>query len=473
MKLRSNDFDNLFSTTLAQTINASDLTIYLNSVPTNATEGFLVLDAGDASKREVVYYNAVGANYVSCPASGGRGQAGTSAQSHDSGSSVKMNFLREHLKPIRDAVFTGWIELNHVPVYASASTITIPVDVTAIFTPGRKLKLTFATSGAKYFSILSSSYGAGNTTITLSADKVLNEVINSVEIDVNPASFSIPIPFLSQGQMQNGQILPSVTSNNLTVAIKTLAGTDPSPSNPVFVRIGNAIQKITAPLSKSLNAGTNWMNAGSAELATNEIDYFVYLGYNATDGVTLGFSRIPFAAQYSDFSLTTTDEKYAAISTITNAVGTDYYENIGRFAATLSAGAGYTWSVPTFTANNLIQRPIYKTGRLTALSAVTSQAGSITTVSVRNIEYVVDYNLIQLNFNITVASNGTGSGNVNATLPFTILANRIFSGRENAVVGNILQGVTNGTYVSIFNATGGYPIGGSGQLLLTGVANLV
>jgi hypothetical protein len=166
---------------------------------------------------------------------------------------------------------------------------------------------------------------------------------------------------LATGQMINGKIVVTVTSNNITLALKGADGNDPSASNPVYCKIGGVIRSVTAARSVTKNAATNWMNAGSSELATKEIDYFAYLGYNATDGVTLGFSRIPFACQYSDFSTTTTNEKYAAISTITNAAATDYYNVIGRFAATLSAGAGYTWSVPTYTAINLIQRPIWET----------------------------------------------------------------------------------------------------------------
>ena len=170
---------------------------------------------------------------------------------------------------------------------------------------------------------------------------------------------------LAEGQMLNGKIAVTVATNNLTVAVKTLAGNDATASDPIYAMIGGALRTISSALSVTKNAGTNWCNAGSAELATKEIDYFAYLGYNATDGVTIGFSRIPYACQYSDFSATTTNEKYCAISTITNATATDYYNVIGRFAATLSAGAGYTWSVPTFTAINLIQRPIWETRKLT------------------------------------------------------------------------------------------------------------
>ena len=169
---------------------------------------------------------------------------------------------------------------------------------------------------------------------------------------------------LPQGMMYNGKIVPSVSSNNLTVALKGLDGNDPSATNPVYVRIGDTIRTITAALSVTKNAGTNWCNAGSTELAALEVDYFVYLGYNATDGVVIGFARFASASQYSDFSATSTNEKYCAISTITTAASTDYYQVIGRFAATNSGTASYNWSVPTFTAINLKQHPIYETRSL-------------------------------------------------------------------------------------------------------------
>jgi hypothetical protein len=212
---------------------------------------------------------------------------------------------------------------------------------------------------------------------------------------------------LATGQVINGKIAVTVASNNITLALKGADGNDPSASNPVYCKIGGVIRSVTAALSVTKNAGTNWCNAGSAELATKEIDYFAYLGYNATDGVVLGFSRIPFANQYSDFSTTTTNEKYCAISTITNAAATDYYNVIGRFAATLSAGAGYTWSVPTFTAINLIQRPIWETRLLDITQVVTGFSSVPTSVYYR---YKLSNSNLFLNYNPTTAgtSNATG-----------------------------------------------------------------
>jgi hypothetical protein len=119
------------------------------------------------------------------------------------------------------------------------------------------------------------------------------------------------------------------------------------------------------------------MNLGSAEHATQDVDLFAYLGYNATDGITIGFSRIPYALKYSDFSATTTNDKYCAISTITNAASTDPYVVIGRFNATLSATAAFNWSIPATAV--VVQRPIFNTRWLvydpspTGFSAVPTQ----------------------------------------------------------------------------------------------------
>lgn len=185
---------------------------------------------------------------------------------------------------------------------------------------------------------------------------------------LNTTLTRIPL-YAPQGFTINGKIKVTDTGSGLKVEVVTLSGTSASATDPIYCRIGDTVRTVSAALSVTKSDGTNWCNAGSAELATKEIDYFVYLGYNATDGVVLGFSRFPGASQYSDFSVTTTNEKYCAISNITNAASTDYYEVIGRFAATLSTGAGYTWSVPTYTAINIIQKPIYETRWLSLATA--------------------------------------------------------------------------------------------------------
>lgn len=222
-----------------------------------------------------------------------------------------------------------------------------------------------------------------------------------------------------KGFMLNGKIEVTDTGSGLTVALKTLAGADPSASDPIHCRIGDTVRSITSALSRTLADGTNWMNAGSAELATKEIDYFVYLIWDSnSSAVGLGFARIPYGNLVSDFSDITTNEKHLA--GYDDFTTTDEVENIGRFAATLSAGAGYTWSVPTFTANNLIQRPIYET-RLLSFSPVASLGFSGTVIA--NGGYKINGEIVSLfNLSISGTSNAT---TFRFTLPFIMGASQI------------------------------------------------
>ena len=106
-----------------------------------------------------------------------------------------------------------------------------------------------------------------------------------------------------QGVLVNGQVVPSVGSNALTVAIKGMDGNDPSASNPVAVvfRSSNvtsgaySIVKITGALSMTVSSGSTLgheanrtqrvfvyviNNSGTAELAVSNLppDYPGVLG---------------------------------------------------------------------------------------------------------------------------------------------------------------------------------------------------
>lgn len=221
--------------------------------------------------------------------------------------------------------------------------------------------------------------------------------------------------YAPQGYMQNGKISRTVASNNITVAIKTLAGTDPSSTDPVLIRIGDTVRTITSALSVTKNAGTNWFNSGAASTATQEIDYFVYLGYNATDGVTVGFARIPYARTYGDFSTTTTNDKYCAISTITNASSSDEYEVVGRFNATLSASASFNWSIPATSV--VINRPIFNTREL----VFTPQIAGVTDGSATKAgRYVIDDDRMSIKANWIYGAGSAVTTIVIMTTPMTM-----------------------------------------------------
>lgn len=253
------------------------------------------------------------------------------------------------------------------------------------------------------------------TSYAHSTDEEVRLVIPATEMD-NLWNATTNAP---RGYLLNGKISVADTAG-ITVSLKTLAGNDPSASDPIYVRIGDSVREITSALSRALADGTNWFNSGSSELATKEVDYFAYVVWDSnSSAVGLSFARIPGANLISDFSATTTNEKYCAGQS--DFTSTDEVEVIGRFAATLSAGAGYTWTVPTFTASNLIQRPIYETRWLDCLPTIAVSGGTAPTYSSSTYRYRVIHDRVQYTLNNRNTSGGTAGAGANAItwqLPF-------------------------------------------------------
>lgn len=228
----------------------------------------------------------------------------------------------------------------------------------------------------------------------------------------------------------NGKIDVSVSSNNITVAIKGRDGNNPSTSNPVFVTINAKIRAITAALYITLNAGTNWFNSGSSELATKEIDYFPMLAWiSASSEVAIGFARFPYGSVGGDFNATSTNEKYAAWKKGNNSAATvastDDVQVIGRFAATLSASASYNWSVPTFTNANLIHYPMYETRELSwtpTLSRSSTGYTNAPTLIYANYQIIGRRCFYSTSYTQHATTPG-GSGYQTVTLPFQALQN--------------------------------------------------
>lgn len=243
-----------------------------------------------------------------------------------------------------------------------------------------------------------------------------------------PDEYAVCIPLASEGWRVWQQVVetkyllsPSVTSNNLTLDVTHLDGSNPSTTRPLMFIINGVKRYATSALSVTVTAGTDIFNAGDPLFATIEQDFFAYIGYNATDGVVLGISRIPYATVYGDFSTTSTAETYAKISTITNAVSTDDYMVIGRFAATNSGTASYNWSVPTYTSKTLIHQPIWET-RWLSYDPNPTGGGSLT-ISSYNIDFcrykfVRDTCKSQARID-TIATSGTADNTITTSIPIT------------------------------------------------------
>jgi len=232
-----------------------------------------------------------------------------------------------------------------------------------------------------------------------------------------PDDFRINLASVSH---QFYKIAPSVASNNLTVAIQHLDGSSPSANNPMAFKVGDTFRVVTSSLSVTKNAGTNWCNAGSAELAGQPIDWFVYVLYEtgASAGLKVLFSRLSHARTMADFVNTSTDEKYPA-GNWTNFNSTDEVSLIGRFEAQLSAAASYNWSITT---QVVINRPVYQSRLLTW--APLTQTPSVTGYSVNPGSALYRYQVLpegMVRLMVAEGTNGTSNlGTKTYTAPFKL-----------------------------------------------------
>src|SRR5574343_337000 len=410
---------NLFSTTLNGGIASDTTTLTCNSltgVPTD-TAVTVTIDRVDANSvstptlREDVTGVVSGSNITDLL----RGEGATTAQSHSNGAIVEITWETETWNDAVDAILVGHTQAG---AHIASLPLTTPKITTSINDAnGNEVIKTPATSSAVNEITVTNAAANGSPSITATGGDT------NIDLLLAGKGTGVVIPQipLAEGQMINGKIVPSVASNNLTVALKTMAGDDPSVATPVYVRIGSVIRSITSALSCTKNAGTAYMSMGSAELATKEVDLFAHIVWVATASeCRLCFSRLPYSNLVSDYDGYTTTEKSLMIDSTTSLAVTDQLVVIGRFAATLSAGAGYTWSVPTFTATNLIQERIFEKRNSNANFTVDG-AGSLGTFT-RNVfssRYKIVGDEMHVQFYADITNKGSWSGAFQVNFPFS------------------------------------------------------
>lgn len=296
----------------------------------------------------------------------------------------------------------------------------IKTEQTTPSTPSAgKWKLYFKTDGLYIIDDTGAEtgpFGTGSGSFATNAEAITGTDTTKT---LNAANLRAVLATLPRGTMFNLRINVTVSSNDLVVALKTHAGTDPSATDPGYIRIGNTVRAVTAATSMTLADATNWFNAGGAELATKEIDYFAYVVWDSNSSVVaVSAARIPYGNLVSDFSGTTTNEKH--LGNHANFTSTDEVEVIGRFAATLSAAAGHVWTVPAFTAINLIQRPIWKTRWLLwTPDFPTITAMTVTGETIVTAKYRVDGDELRYQVRLTAFTiGGTPNATIGCTLPF-------------------------------------------------------
>jgi hypothetical protein len=229
-------------------------------------------------------------------------------------------------------------------------------------------------------------------------------------------AYAIGVP---NGAMLNGKLSVTVNASaQLGLALKTLAGNDPSANDPVFVTINGTTHRIVTAVNTVLVDGFNWFNLGSAELATLEQDLFAYLVWNSVEQeIWITCSRIPYGRVVSDFNATATNDKHLA--NYASFATTDDVVLIGRFAATLSAGAAYDWSVPAYNNSNLVNEPIFQTRWLNYTPQFSgNNSMTYTSVTITAATYRVVWDSVSVAIQATGTTGGVASNQLQATPPF-------------------------------------------------------
>jgi len=256
--------------------------------------------------------------------------------------------------------------------------------------------------------------------------------------------------YLGDADFYKYSITTSESGGNLTVALKNYEGNDPTPTKPVKIQIGGVIRTITsACYINATIAWTNWWNAWSTELATKEIDWFVYiLDYNNSGTVfNMWISRYPLYNNLSEATWWYTWEKYLIQAWniwIENVV------NIGRFNATLSAGGAYTWSIPATSV--IINSPIYETRWLDWVTSLSWSTGTIWayTESNKTCKYKIEWDKMTMIFGLKVTNvwSWTGDSRIKTMMAGTVSSDTILGSWW-------LMNWNNGTFSHCFSAYAG------------------
>lgn len=214
------------------------------------------------------------------------------------------------------------------------------------------------------------------------------------------------------------QIVRTVSSGNLTVALKNYLWNDPTSAVPVKIQIGDTVRSITSALSITMSAGTNWFNAWSSELATKEIDFFPYLSYQRW-WTHIAIARIPYWTIQEDFNVISATNEKVRIIDDNGAETWAPFVNIGRFNAILSAGAWYTWSIPATSVVINSPKNISRNSLIAPQFSGSGGSAGAFAYTVKQANYTIRESKVSVQYSLRITNLWSWTGDLRISLPFT------------------------------------------------------
>ena len=149
-----------------------------------------------------------------------------------------------------------WIDYGHTPTYVSTTQFSVSGDQTTKYAVGRRVRIVGASTG--YGSITASSYGAPNTTVTVTWD--------SGNTPTSPTTVAVGIITTTSGAtVRDGSSLTSLNATNISSG--SLADARLSANVPLL-NAGNTFTAVGATLGTSalnISSSSPWLNINETD----------------------------------------------------------------------------------------------------------------------------------------------------------------------------------------------------------------
>jgi len=222
---------------------------------------------------------------------------------------------------------------------------------------------------------------------------------------------------LADGQGTNYQITSSIATDDITVSLKTLAGTDPSSTDRSMFSLGNSLIEIAQAISVTITDAMGDIFAwDNKKIQGNDAQLFVY-AINNNGTLQLGISPSPnlrvVATNYYDAGGQTGAAGHTNIVMSGTRNATNSCRVIGRI--NVHQTDANLWQAPTTALS--INEPIFETDELTWTPDLTVDASDISAYTLA--KYKIKATTLEFLFQATSGASAsmTGAGTGGFTLP--------------------------------------------------------
>lgn len=158
-----------------------------------------------------------------------------------------------------------WRDYGNTPTYVSATSFTIPSNVTTRYAVGCRIRMYGTTMGTLYGTIANSTYSAPNTTITVTMDSgSLTSNLSAVSLGVSPTGFPVPQGSVKlDGTLITGQsnITPATDDNLLVSDTSDSGNLKKTQLSAVFTLYKSSV---VLPTRQILTSGTTYTTPAGA-----------------------------------------------------------------------------------------------------------------------------------------------------------------------------------------------------------------